>query len=92
MLRTRFVNCWLLILLLCLGSLFLAAPSVSYAEDVCSNGEPTDPEGALRMLETVNIEDFGLRREAPKDDADWKDWFQSLIDLIYQLGLIGGKG
>ena len=68
--------------------MFLAAPSVSYAEDVCSNGEPTDPEEALRLLESVNIEDYGIGRDAPKDERDWKDWFQSLIDLIYQLGLI----
>ena len=92
MLRTRFVNCWLLFVLL-LGSLLIVAPSVSYAEDdPTANGEPTDPEEALWLLQSVNIDDYGISRDAPKDEKDWLDWFQSLVNLIYQLGIIGGDG
>ncbi len=93
MLRTRFVNCWLLFLLLFVGALLIGAPSVSYAEDdPLANGEPTDPEEALWLLESVCIEDYGLSRDAPKETKDWLDWFQSLIDLLYRLEIIGGDG
>jgi len=75
------------------GSLLIAAPSVSFAEDDPTlNGEPTDPEGAFLLLESVNVEDYGIRRDAPKDEKDWLDWFQSLIDLLYRLDIIGGEG
>ena len=93
MLRTRFVNCWLLFLLLCVGSLLIAAPSASFAEDdPTANGEPTDPEGALLLLESVDLDDYGVQQDAPKEEREWLDWFQSLLDLLYQLGIIGGEG
>lgn len=93
MLRTRFVNCWLFLLLFLLGSLFVAAPCVSFAEDdPGANGEPTDPEGAFRLLESVKVEDYGIQTVAPEGEKEWLDWFQSLINLLYQLGIIGGDG
>ena len=84
-----------LILLLIFGLTLLTPPAVEAQHRLrdpslaATEGEPTDPEEALALLESGNYDgDFDV--DEPEDDDEAATWFEALLNLLYELGLLGG--
>ncbi|NNE44622.1 MAG: hypothetical protein HKN12_10465 [Gemmatimonadetes bacterium] len=65
----------------------MVAVPASAEEMQIYEGEPTDPEGVLHIIQTfeVDLDDHGLA--APSDEDD-EDWFEALVELLRDLGLL----
>lgn len=68
---------------------------VAFAQSYASGttvleGEPTDPDEALDMLShtDVNLDDFGLSETPPDDPNQAQTWFEQLLELLRNLGLL----
>ncbi len=92
--RPRLVSIPILILTLMFG-LTLLGPPAAHAQNRLrdatifnTEGEPTDPEEALALLETADL-DIDFDRNVPGDCDEAATWFESLLDLLYRLGLFG---
>jgi hypothetical protein len=59
-----------------------------------SVGEPTDPDAALQLVEdsAVDLEDYGLATQAPENESEALTWFEQLLQLLRNLGLIADAG
>jgi hypothetical protein len=55
-----------------------------------NDGEPTDPDRALRIAEEadVDLEAYGIDRTVPVEEAQAVSWFDALINLLRALGLL----
>ena len=92
--RTGLMKTTLLILLLVAAMTLFGAPATQAQNRTCddvvvntSNGEPTDPEEAVALLEGASF-DTDFDTQVPTDEAEAESWFAALIDLLRQLGLI----
>lgn len=82
--------------LLLLGVVFaatlLAAPTFAQTRQSTpwTDGEPTEPDIVIEILEAndVDLADYGLTAPAEDSDSVIDSWVQALIDLLYTLGLI----
>ena len=58
-----------------------------------TDGEPTDPDGVLRVLNEVGITDddletSGISSEPPAAEAEESAWWDAILDLLRELGLL----
>jgi hypothetical protein len=92
--RTGLMKASLLVLLLVVGMTLFGAPTAQAQGRLVdnsvsdTNGEPTDPEGALVILEASEY-DGDFDTTIPHDEAEAASWFEALLDLLRQLGLLG---
>jgi hypothetical protein len=52
-----------------------------------TDGEPTDPDGALAVLNEVGLvpEDNGLTATPPDTEVEAEAWWSAILDLLEQL-------
>lgn len=58
------------------------------------SGEPTDPDGALEIVDSAELDlgDYGLATQEPGTETESQTWFEQLIELLRDLGLIADTG
>jgi len=76
-------------------ALLLAAPISAQTCDKrapSADGEPTDPDDVLLLVEEndVDLGAYGLNTSVPTDDAAALSWFEALLDLLRNLGILPG--
>ncbi|GJM43901.1 MAG: hypothetical protein DHS20C21_07430 [Gemmatimonadota bacterium] len=56
------------------------------------DGEPTDPDGALAVLNeaALDLEGYGLAPAEPTSQAESDSWWDAILNLLFSLGLISG--
>lgn len=78
-------------------SLFLTPPASAqvYGRGCpVATGEPTDPDAALQLAgeADVDLSDYGLATQAPQNETEALTWFEQLLQLLRELGLIPDAG
>lgn len=55
----------------------------------CDYGEPTDPDGAYLLAQSVDVDptEYGLNATVPQQEAEAQSWFEALLNLLRNLGL-----
>ena len=55
----------------------------------CAYGEPTDPDGAYLLAQSVDVDptEYGLSATVPQEEAQAQSWFEALLDLLRRVGL-----
>ena len=75
---------------------FLSAPASAqiYGRFNCTNGEPTDPDKALLLLEEsdADLDTYGLTRTPPAEESEADSWLEALIRILRTLGLLPNEG
>jgi hypothetical protein len=58
------------------------------------DGEPTDPERAYPTFPSadVDVSSYGLSSATPQEQAQAQSWFDALLDILRNLGLLPAKG
>lgn len=61
---------------------------------VSVDGEPTDPDSAYPVFPSadVDVSSYGLSSTAPQDQAQAQSWFDALLDILRNLGLLPAGG
>jgi len=54
------------------------------------DGEPTDPDGALAILDEaeLDLESLGLATSEPTDEMDAESWWEAILRVLVDLGLV----
>lgn len=78
-------------------SLFLTPPASAqtYGRGCpVTSGEPTDPDVALQLADEANLdlEHYGIATQAPQGESEALTWFEQLLQLLRDLGLIPDAG
>ncbi len=78
-------------------SLFLTPPASAQTYgrgNAVTSGEPTDPDAAKQLAEEacLDLDDYGLATEVPQGEAEALTWFEQLLQLLRNLGLIPDAG
>lgn len=78
-------------------SLFLTPPASAqtYGRGCpVTSGEPTDPDAALQLADSVNLDldHYGLATQVPQGESEALTWFEQLLQLLRNLGLIPDAG
>lgn len=89
-LRTTFFLLLFLAILSFAGVPAVLAQDHLSSPDVISDGEPTDPEGALALLRENGIDPGGydVNPTSPQAEEEVSSWFEALLNLLRNLGLI----
>ncbi len=94
--RTGLTRLTVILFLLIFGLVSVGVPTATAqhrardgALDTTDSGEPTDPEEALSLLGRAEVDtDFDLTQ--PEDEEETATWFEALLNLLRELGLIAG--
>ena len=56
----------------------------------CEYGEPTDPDGAYLLAQSVDVDptEYGLNATVPQEEAEAQSWFEGLLALLRSLGVL----
>ncbi len=78
-------------------SLFLTPPASAQTYgrgSPVTSGEPTDPDAALQVADEANLdlEHYGLATQVPQSESEALTWFEQLLQLLRNLGLIPDAG
>ena len=81
-------------LLLFLMAVVLASPATSQAQDyfrldtAVLDGEPTDLEDTLQLLGEGTLGDNDISDTPPADEEELDSWWQQVLNVLRELGLI----